>query len=179
MCESRLKSRVREFSEFSLAEQLVLNRIEEIVWSVMAEELPCSSQMLQEIRHKLDPRKGERNPRHLDRTGLPASRAIYVGDSITDVEAFRSLDEHGGVSISFNGNQHAVRWPTLSAHGEFVAHYRLASQHLPALRKGGPRDVRRKSRPGRERSSDGSQGPLVSASRNKMGLCEVDGGNRG
>jgi energy-converting hydrogenase A subunit R len=34
---------------------------------------------------------------------------MYVGDSITDVEAFKLVREHGGLSISFNGNGYAIR----------------------------------------------------------------------
>lgn len=34
---------------------------------------------------------------------------IYVGDSITDVEPFRLVRGGGGLTISFNGNQYAVR----------------------------------------------------------------------
>ncbi len=38
---------------------------------------------------------------------------FYVGDSITDVEVLRAVRDSGGVSVSFNGNQYAVR------HAEF------------------------------------------------------------
>jgi energy-converting hydrogenase A subunit R len=34
---------------------------------------------------------------------------MYVGDSITDVEAFKLVRENGGLSISFNGNSYAVK----------------------------------------------------------------------
>lgn len=37
------------------------------------------------------------------------SSVIYVGDSITDVEPFRLVRENGGLTISFNGNQYAIR----------------------------------------------------------------------
>jgi len=33
---------------------------------------------------------------------------IYIGDSITDVEAFQTLKEKGGLTVSFNGNKYAV-----------------------------------------------------------------------
>jgi energy-converting hydrogenase A subunit R len=32
-----------------------------------------------------------------------------VGDSITDVEAFKLVRENGGLTLSFNGNQYAVK----------------------------------------------------------------------
>jgi len=34
--------------------------------------------------------------------------AMYVGDSITDEEAFKLVKENGGLTVSFNGNEHAV-----------------------------------------------------------------------
>jgi energy-converting hydrogenase A subunit R len=33
---------------------------------------------------------------------------MYVGDSITDEEAFKLVKEGGGLAVSFNGNQYAV-----------------------------------------------------------------------
>jgi energy-converting hydrogenase A subunit R len=33
---------------------------------------------------------------------------VYFGDSITDKEAFKLVRENGGLTVSFNGNQHAV-----------------------------------------------------------------------
>lgn len=37
------------------------------------------------------------------------SDIIYVGDSITDVDAFLMVRENGGISVSFNGNRYAVK----------------------------------------------------------------------
>lgn len=41
--------------------------------------------------------------------GEEISQVMYVGDSITDVEALRLVSEGGGVSISFNGNSYALK----------------------------------------------------------------------
>ena len=40
---------------------------------------------------------------------LPLSNVMYVGDSITDVEAFKLVRDNGGLTVSFNGNQYAVK----------------------------------------------------------------------
>jgi energy-converting hydrogenase A subunit R len=37
------------------------------------------------------------------------NRAMYVGDSITDVEPLRFIKENGGLAVSFNGNRHALK----------------------------------------------------------------------
>ncbi len=44
----------------------------------------------------------------VERTGIDLSRTIFVGDSITDVEAFELVKNNGGLSISFNGNSFAI-----------------------------------------------------------------------
>ena len=41
--------------------------------------------------------------------GREISQVMYVGDSITDVEALRLVSERGGMSISFNGNSYALK----------------------------------------------------------------------
>jgi len=41
--------------------------------------------------------------------GVPLSNVMYVGDSITDVDAFRLVGAAEGITVSFNGNHWAVR----------------------------------------------------------------------
>jgi energy-converting hydrogenase A subunit R len=45
----------------------------------------------------------------LKRTGGELADVIYVGDSITDVQAFELVRDGRGVAVSFNGNGYAVR----------------------------------------------------------------------
>ena len=45
----------------------------------------------------------------LKRTGGELPDVIYVGDSITDVQAFQLVRNGGGVAVSFNGNGYAIR----------------------------------------------------------------------
>lgn len=42
------------------------------------------------------------------RHGCSLGDVMYVGDSITDIEAFRLVRKGGGLAVSFNGNQWAV-----------------------------------------------------------------------
>lgn len=66
--------------------------------------------------------------------------ALYIGDSITDVEALRLVREAGGVAVAFNANRYALaaaEVACLSAHaGPLLA---LAA----AQAAGGPAEVRR------------------------------------
>lgn len=43
------------------------------------------------------------------KTGIAASKVMYVGDSITDVEPLQFARENNGLAISFNGNEYAIR----------------------------------------------------------------------
>jgi energy-converting hydrogenase A subunit R len=51
-------------------------------------------------------------------TGSSVSSVMYVGDSITDVECFRSVRDGGGLTISLNGNEYAVREADIAAISE-------------------------------------------------------------
>jgi energy-converting hydrogenase A subunit R len=45
----------------------------------------------------------------LQRTGAEASEVMYVGDSITDLQALELVKGGGGLAVSFNGNAYAVQ----------------------------------------------------------------------
>jgi energy-converting hydrogenase A subunit R len=44
-----------------------------------------------------------------EKLGCSLDSVMYVGDSITDVQPLRLVRESGGLSVSFNGNDYAVR----------------------------------------------------------------------
>jgi energy-converting hydrogenase A subunit R len=43
---------------------------------------------------------------------------MYVGDSITDVEAFKLVRDNGGLTVSFNGNSYAVKHAEVAVQSE-------------------------------------------------------------
>jgi energy-converting hydrogenase A subunit R len=45
----------------------------------------------------------------LQRTGRGASEVMYVGDSITDLQALELVKGGGGLAVSFNGNAYAIQ----------------------------------------------------------------------
>jgi energy-converting hydrogenase A subunit R len=45
----------------------------------------------------------------LQRTGAGASEVMYVGDSITDLQALELVKSGGGLAVSFNGNAYAIQ----------------------------------------------------------------------
>ncbi len=44
----------------------------------------------------------------LKKTGLTISEVMYIGDSITDLEALSVVKEKGGLAVAFNGNRYAI-----------------------------------------------------------------------
>ena len=64
------------------------------------------------IYQEVNPVGGSEKARALSdsvaQTGVSLADAIYVGDSITDVQAFEAVRAGGGLSVSFNGNRYAV-----------------------------------------------------------------------
>jgi len=94
-------------SDFSAADQRSLLRLDQIFWEEMTDL--ASYQLILEV----NPIGGEEKASSvLDirrRTGIGLEDTMYVGDSITDVQAFQLVREGGGLTVAFNGNQYAVR----------------------------------------------------------------------
>jgi predicted HAD superfamily phosphohydrolase len=65
--------------------------------------------IVEAVRTVGGPEKAESLRKAAVREGAPLSGIIYVGDSITDVRAFRLARSEGGVAVSFNGNRWAVQ----------------------------------------------------------------------
>lgn len=65
------------------------------------------------VLHEIQPIGGPEKARALreivQRTGIALSQTIYVGDSITDVEALAAVRREGGIALAFNGNGYALR----------------------------------------------------------------------
>jgi predicted HAD superfamily phosphohydrolase len=64
--------------------------------------------IVEEVSAVGGPEKAASIRRAAKREGVDMGQVIYVGDSITDVEAFRTVRKEGGIAVSFNGNRWAV-----------------------------------------------------------------------
>jgi len=80
--------------------------LDRIFW----ERLPAMAigALYQEVNPIGGPEKAKAVADSLTQTGLSMADTIYVGDSITDVQAFEAVRDGGGLAISFNGNRYAV-----------------------------------------------------------------------
>jgi energy-converting hydrogenase A subunit R len=88
-------------------DQETVRRLDEIFWKRIAEmeigRIYC------EVNPEGGGEKAEAIKDIVDRLGVAVADVMYVGDSITDDEAFRLVERKGGLTVSFNGNQYAVR----------------------------------------------------------------------
>jgi predicted HAD superfamily phosphohydrolase len=64
--------------------------------------------LLQEVNPIGGPEKAKAVTDSLAQTKLTMADMVYVGDGITDVQAFEAVRAGGGLAISFNGNRYAV-----------------------------------------------------------------------
>jgi energy-converting hydrogenase A subunit R len=77
---------------------------------IFRERLPAMGvgAILKEVNPIGGPEKAKTVADSLAKTGLTMTDTIYVGDSITDLQAFEAVRAGGGLAISFNGNRSAV-----------------------------------------------------------------------
>jgi energy-converting hydrogenase A subunit R len=107
MDEIKVPDGARSIEELRTKDRKTIERLDEIFW----EELTDLSayQLILEV----NPVGGEEKASAvLDirrRTGIGLEDTIYVGDSITDIQAFQLVREGGGLTVSFNGNEYALR----------------------------------------------------------------------
>jgi predicted HAD superfamily phosphohydrolase len=76
----------------------------------LSERLPAMEigSILREVNPIGGPEKAKAVADSLTKTGLKMSDVIYVGNSLSDVQAFEAVRTGGGLTISFNGNRYAV-----------------------------------------------------------------------
>ena len=90
-----------------------IDALYEIFWGIVP-QLHTSYSLLKEI----NPVGGEEKARALEtiisRENASFFNAIYVGDSITDIEVLKMMKERGGLPISFNGNAYPFRFAEIA-----------------------------------------------------------------
>ena len=94
-------------SDFSTVDQATIERLDAIFW----EEIPKMfvGKFLTDIVTVGGEQKAQAIRDVIERLDVKLADVMYVGDSITDVEAFRLVREYGGLTVSFNGNSYAVK----------------------------------------------------------------------
>jgi energy-converting hydrogenase A subunit R len=97
----------KAIADFSAVDQETMGRLDTIFWSEIA------GMALGRIFSELTTVGGSQKAAAIEdataKLGAQLSDVMYVGDSITDVEAFQLVKANGGLTVSFNGNNYAVK----------------------------------------------------------------------
>jgi len=99
--------KAKSMKDFSERDQETVLRLDEVFWKEIASM--DSGSILAKINPLGGSEKAEAVEDAVHRSGAKLADVMYVGDSITDVEAFRLVKDSGGLAVSFNGNQYAIR----------------------------------------------------------------------
>ncbi|MGB8780211.1 MAG: hypothetical protein WCD81_06130 [Candidatus Bathyarchaeia archaeon] len=87
--------------------QTTIRRLDQIFWKTIA-KMPIGK-IYSEVKPVGGREKAEAIKDITRKERVDLRNTMYVGDSITDEKAFKLVKENGGLTISFNGNQYAVR----------------------------------------------------------------------
>jgi energy-converting hydrogenase A subunit R len=99
--------RAAGLADLSDAGRRVVQRLNQVFWEELA------GMQIGRVLEEVDPVGGEAKAAAvraiLQRTGAEVSEVMYVGDSITDVQALEMVKRGGGLAVSFNGNAYAIK----------------------------------------------------------------------
>jgi len=96
----------KSLDDLSEKHRKTIRRLDKIFWKEIANM--DSGKILREVNPIGGMEKADAVEDAAEQVGVNLGDVMYVGDSITDVEAFRIVKENGGLAVSFNGNQYAI-----------------------------------------------------------------------
>jgi energy-converting hydrogenase A subunit R len=102
----RIKPNAKSQRDLSEQDRDAIHRLDTIFQRKLAHTE--SEKMFQEVKPVGGMEKAESVKDILRRLSCKPKDAMYVGDSITDVEAFKLVKNKGGLAVSFNGNRYAI-----------------------------------------------------------------------
>ena len=103
----KIPPNAKALSDFSKKDQELIRQLDEIFWNTITKMK--IGKIFSEVNPVGGSEKAEAMKDAAKKVGVELSAVMYVGDSITDVEAFRLVKENGGLAVSFNGNEYAVK----------------------------------------------------------------------
>ena len=102
-----IPSAAKSLKDFSDTDQETISRLDELFWNKIARM--TIGETFSEVKPVGGRQKAEAVEDAIKRVHTPLEDVMYVGDSITDVDAFELVRDGGGLTVSFNGNQYAVK----------------------------------------------------------------------
>jgi energy-converting hydrogenase A subunit R len=97
----------KSIEDFSTADQETIGRLDTIFWNEIAGM--SLGRVFSDVTTVGGSQKAAAIEDAVSKLHVPLEDVMYVGDSITDVEAFQLVRGNGGLTVSFNGNNYAVR----------------------------------------------------------------------
>lgn len=97
----------KTIEDFDEKHRQTIKRLDQIFWHEI--EKMEIGRIFEEIKPVGGREKAEVVRQIAEKLRISLSEVAYVGDSITDVEAFKTVRQAGGLTLSFNGNEYAVR----------------------------------------------------------------------
>ncbi len=96
----------KTLEDLSVADQETVKRLDEIFWTEISDM--SIGKIFSEVTTVGGSQKAASIEDAVAKLDASLEDVLYVGDSITDVEAFKLVRENGGLTVSFNGNNYAV-----------------------------------------------------------------------
>lgn len=107
MPQITIPTNAKAINDFSLETQKIIKKLDHLFW----EDLSSSS--LYRFFNDVIPIGGSQKAKAIEdvvkRTNNSLKNVVYFGDSITDSEALSLVKKNGGLAVSFNGNQYAIK----------------------------------------------------------------------
>ncbi|MBM4400770.1 MAG: hypothetical protein FJ045_02340 [Crenarchaeota archaeon] len=97
----------KHMEDFSSTNQETIRRLDAIFWSEIAGM--SLGRVFSDVTTVGGSQKAAAIEDAVAKLHVPLEDVMYVGDSITDVEAFQLVRDNDGLTVSFNGNNYAVR----------------------------------------------------------------------
>jgi energy-converting hydrogenase A subunit R len=97
----------RRITDLGQNHQRTIDRLDRVFWQAIPEMK--IGRILEDVKPVGGPEKANAVLRSLEGTGRELADVMYVGDSITDVQALELVRENGGLAVSFNGNRYAIQ----------------------------------------------------------------------
>lgn len=102
-----IPSEAKSLNDLPKEDQKTVKDLDEIFWKKIAEmEI---GKIYSDVNPVGGSEKAEAVKDIVHRLGAALADVMYVGDSITDDKAFKIVKQNGGLTVSFNGNQYAVK----------------------------------------------------------------------
>ena len=102
-----IPSSAKSMKDFSSTDRETLGRLDDLFWNEIANMR--IGNIFSEVETVGGEQKAEAIRDVVKKLSVPLDNVVYVGDSITDVEAFKLVRDNGGLTVSFNGNEYAVK----------------------------------------------------------------------